>query len=107
MRLSAIASAGRSKTMFGNLKTKGFALEATHLTDPNKLHTLLALLAIAVALTVKTGVARAQLHTIPIKNPRPPTWVPTAVAREARAGRAVYCGVILAARTKPSQSLTC
>jgi hypothetical protein len=40
------------ETMFGNLKTKGFALEATHLTDPDKLCTLLALLAFAVALTV-------------------------------------------------------
>src|SRR5450756_1875325 len=39
------------QTMFGNLKTKGFALEATHLTDPDKLCTLLALLAFAVALT--------------------------------------------------------
>jgi hypothetical protein len=37
------------ETMFGNLKTKGFALEATHLTDPDKLGTLLALLAFAVA----------------------------------------------------------
>ena len=55
------------ETMFGNLKTKGFALEATHLTDPNKLCTLLALLAFAMALTVKTGVARARLHAIPIK----------------------------------------
>jgi len=55
------------ETMFGNLKTKGFALEATHLTDPNKLCTLLALLAFAVALAVKTGVATARLHAIPIK----------------------------------------
>ena len=56
------------ETMFGNLKTKGFALEATHLTDPDKLCTLLALLAFAVALTVKTGVAMARLHPIPVKN---------------------------------------
>ena len=55
------------ETMFGNLKTKGFALEATHLTDPNKLCTLLTLLAFAMALTVKTGVARARLHAIPTK----------------------------------------
>jgi len=47
---------------------KGFALEATHLTDPDKLCTLLALLAFAVALTVKTGVAMARLHPIPVKN---------------------------------------
>jgi hypothetical protein len=55
------------ETMFGNLKTKGFALEATHLTDPDKLGTLLALLVFAVALTVKTGVAMARLHPIPVK----------------------------------------
>jgi len=60
--------------MFGNLKTKGFALEATHLTDPNKLCTLLALLAFAVTLTVKTGVARARLHAIPIKTHGRPAW---------------------------------
>jgi hypothetical protein len=54
-------------TLLGNLKTKGFALEATHLTDPDKLGTLLALLVFAVALTVKTGVAMARLHPIPVK----------------------------------------
>src|SRR5674476_1309678 len=56
------------ETMFGNLTTKGFALEATHLTDPDKLCTLLALLAFAVALTVKTRVAMPRLHPIPVKN---------------------------------------
>ena len=55
------------ETMFGNLKTKGFALEATHLTDPDKLDTLLALLAFAVTITVKTGAAMARLHPIPVK----------------------------------------
>ncbi len=78
--LLALACSGRARhalaryrqrwtieTMFGNLKTKGFALEATHLTDPDKLGTLLALLAFAVALTVKTGVAMARLHAIPVK----------------------------------------
>jgi len=62
------------ETMFGNLKTKGFALEATHLTDPKKLCTLLALLAFALALTVKTGVARARLHDIPIKKHGRRAW---------------------------------
>jgi len=55
------------ETMFGNLKSKGFALEATHLTNPNKLATLLALLAFAVALSAKTGLATARRHPIPIK----------------------------------------
>ena len=62
------------ETMFGNLKTKGFALEATHLTDPNKLCTLLALMAFAVALTVKTGVAMARLHPIPVKSHGRRAW---------------------------------
>jgi hypothetical protein len=35
--------------MFGNLKTKGFNLEDTHLTNADKLSTLFALLALAVA----------------------------------------------------------
>lgn len=78
--LLALACSGRARhalaryrqrwtieTMFGNLKTKGFALESTHLTNPDKLCTLLALLAFAVALSVKTGAAKARLHAIPIK----------------------------------------
>ncbi len=78
--LLALACSGRARhalaryrqrwtieTMFGNLKTKGFALESTHLTNPDKLCTLLTLLAFAVALSVKTGAARARLHAIPIK----------------------------------------
>jgi hypothetical protein len=55
------------ETMFGNLKTKGFNLEDTHITDRGKLSTLLAVLAMAVALCVKTGVAAARLKSIPIK----------------------------------------
>jgi hypothetical protein len=38
-----------------------------HARDPSKRYTLLALLAFAVALAVKTGVARARPHAIPIK----------------------------------------
>ena len=60
--------------MFGNLKTKGFALEATHLTNPDKLSTLLALMAFAVALTVKTGVAMERLRAIPIKKHGRRAW---------------------------------
>jgi hypothetical protein len=55
------------ETMFANLKTKGFNLEDTHITDRGKLSTLLAVLAMAVALCVKTGVAAARLKSIPIK----------------------------------------
>ena len=58
----------RIETLFGNLKTRGFNLEDTHLADPAKLSTLLALLALAVALSVKTGVAAQRLRPIPVKN---------------------------------------
>jgi hypothetical protein len=44
---------------FGNLKTKGFNLAETHLTNADKLPTHLAELGLAVALAVKTGVAAA------------------------------------------------
>jgi hypothetical protein len=50
-----------------NLKAKGFALEATHLTYPDKLCTLLAPLVFAVTLTAKIGVAMAHLHLISFK----------------------------------------
>ena len=85
--LLALACSGRARhalaryrqrwmieTLFGNLKTKGFALEATHLTNPDKLCTLIALLAFAVALTVKTGVAMARLHAIPVKKHGRRAW---------------------------------
>ena len=62
------------ESMFANLKTKGFALEATHLTDPDKLCTLLALMAFAVALAVKTGVAMARLRPIPVKKHGRRAW---------------------------------
>ena len=90
--LLALACSGRARhalaryrqrwtieTMFGNLKTKGFALESTHLTNPDKLCTLLALLAFAVALSVKTGIARARLHAIPIKTHGRRAWSPFAL----------------------------
>jgi hypothetical protein len=56
----------RIETLFGNLKTRGFNLEATHLADPAKLSTLLVLLALAVALSVKTSVAAQRLAPIPV-----------------------------------------
>jgi hypothetical protein len=55
------------ETLFGNLKTKGFNLEDTHITDRGKLSTLLAVLAMAVALCVKTGVAASRIKPIAIK----------------------------------------
>lgn len=51
--------------LFANLKSRGFDLEATHLTNPAKLETLISCLAIAVALAAKSA---AKVQTpIPIK----------------------------------------
>ncbi len=60
--------------MFGNLKAKGFNLENTHLTNADKLSTLLALLALAVALSVKAGVAAARRRPVPIKKHGRRAW---------------------------------
>jgi hypothetical protein len=62
------------ETMFGNLKTRGFNMEDTHITDRTKLSTLLAVLALAVALSVKTGVAIARIRKIPTKNHGRKAW---------------------------------
>jgi hypothetical protein len=62
------------ETMFGNLKTKGFNMEDTHITDRDKLSTLCAVLALAVALSVKTGVAITKIKPIPIKKHGRRAW---------------------------------
>jgi hypothetical protein len=46
--------------LFANLKSKGFNLEDTRITAPEKLSTLLAVLALIVTLCLKTGVALAR-----------------------------------------------
>jgi len=62
------------ETMFGNLKSKGFNMEDTHITDRGKLSTLLVVLALAVAMSIKTGVATARLRPIPIKKHGRKAW---------------------------------
>jgi hypothetical protein len=44
------------ETLFAALKTRGFNLEATHMTDPAKLSTLIAILAMAAGVAYKTGL---------------------------------------------------
>ncbi len=55
------------ETLFANLKTQGFDMEATHLTDPKKLKTLLVLMAVAAALAAKTGAGAVRARPIPVK----------------------------------------
>ena len=62
------------ETMFANLKTKGFNMEDTRITDRDKLATLLVVLALAVALAVKTGVAASCLKPIPVKKHGRRAW---------------------------------
>jgi hypothetical protein len=57
----------RIECLFANLKSRGFDLEATHLTAPAKLETLIACLAIAVALAAKSGAAAEAKAPIAIK----------------------------------------
>ena len=57
----------RIECLFANLKSRGFDLEATHLTNPGKLETLIACLAIAVALAAKSGAKAEAGKPIAIK----------------------------------------
>jgi hypothetical protein len=57
----------RIECLFANLKSRGFDLEATHLTASAKLETLIACLAIAVALAAKSGAAAEAKAPIPSK----------------------------------------
>lgn len=43
------------ETLFGCLKSRGFCLEQTHVTDPDRLKKLLALLALALRLGARRG----------------------------------------------------
>jgi hypothetical protein len=65
----ALACSGRARHA-PVLKTKGFAVETTHLTAPTISALWLALLAFVVALTVKTDVATVRLNAIPVKKNR-------------------------------------
>ena len=55
------------ETLFGALKSRGFNLEDTHLTDPERLSKLLALLAIALCWAHQVGEWRATQRPLKIK----------------------------------------
>ncbi len=56
------------ETLFANLKTRGFDLETTHISNPKKLATLVAILAIAVTLATKTGMAAKRVKPVSLKS---------------------------------------
>lgn len=55
------------ETLFGCMKSRGFNLEDTHVTDIHKLSRLLILVAIAVWWAFQTGLWQHQLKPIPLK----------------------------------------
>jgi len=55
------------ETMFGCFKTRGFRMEDTHITDPDKIEKLVFVLAIAFCWAYRTGDIQSQKETIPIK----------------------------------------
>ena len=52
------------ETLFGALKSRGFNFEDTHLTHPDRIGKLLALLALAFAWTYRTGQALAERQLV-------------------------------------------
>ncbi|MGH7249946.1 MAG: IS4 family transposase [Minisyncoccia bacterium] len=55
------------ETMFGCLKTRGFRMEDTHITDPDKMEKMIFVLAIAFCWAYRIGDIRDQKHPIKIK----------------------------------------
>jgi hypothetical protein len=65
------------ETLFAALKTRGFDLEATHITAPKKLALLVGVLALATALAYKTGLWAAKLK-------------PTAIKKHGRLAKSIF-----------------
>jgi hypothetical protein len=55
------------ETLFGCLKSRGFCLEATHLTHPTCLSKRLALLTLALCWAIRTGQWHSQHQPSPLK----------------------------------------
>lgn len=64
---TAYARRWEIETLFGVLKAGGFNFEDSHLTHPDRLGKLLALLALALAWSYRTGEARAERPPISLK----------------------------------------
>jgi hypothetical protein len=55
------------ETMFGCLKTRGFHMEDTHITDPDKIEKVIFVLAIAFCWAYRTGDIQDQIQAIEVK----------------------------------------
>jgi hypothetical protein len=56
------------ETLFSCMKTRGLNLEATHMTQPEKLATLMSIAALGFCAAYKTGLNIARRVTLPIKS---------------------------------------
>ena len=56
------------ETMFKAFKSSGFNMEATHMTDPERLNTLFSVMAIAFCITYKAGIIVVETEPIPLKS---------------------------------------
>lgn len=56
------------ETMFKAFKSSGFDMEATHMTDHDRLNTLFSVMAIAFCIAYKTGIIANETEKIPIKS---------------------------------------
>ena len=65
------------ETLFAALKTRGFDLEATHITAPKKLALLVGVLALTAALVYKTGLWVTKLK-------------PTAIKKHGRLAKSIF-----------------
>lgn len=65
--LSEYGERWKIETLFGVLKTRGFRLEDTHLTEPERVSKLLSLLAIAVSWGLLAGELQAQEKSVKLK----------------------------------------
>lgn len=65
--LTDYAKRWQIETVFGILKSRGFCLEDTHMTDPVRLEKLITLLTIATAWAFKVGIWQHQQKPIPLK----------------------------------------
>lgn len=59
---------------FKSIKSRGFNLEETHMTDPEKIKKLFALVALATLIAVQAGIIRNHFKKISIKNHGRPTY---------------------------------
>lgn len=55
------------ETMFGCLKTRGFRMEDTHITDPDKIEKVVFVLAIAFCWAYRMGDIQDQIQAIEVK----------------------------------------